>query len=59
MNILTAVLLTVLLIVNLFMVCVIAWAIRRCENRNSRIGGMVLLSVLIIDIFSAVWGALL
>ncbi len=59
MSILTAVLLTVLAIVNVIIISVIACALRACKNKNSRMGGIIVLSVLVADMLAVIGGVAL
>lgn len=53
------VLLTILVMINLFMIGVIIWATRRCKNKNSYIGGMILLLTLIANTMAVAGGLFL
>lgn len=58
MNILVTVLLTTIAIGNIALISVIAWALRRAKDNNSRIGCIVMLSCLISDLLAIGGGVL-
>lgn len=59
MNTLITVLLTILVATNIFLITVIALALKGFKERSSRTGGMVLLVVLMADILGMIGGAAL
>lgn len=58
MNILVTALLTTIAIGNIAVISIIAWALRRVKDNNSRIGYIVMLSCLISDLFAIGGGVL-
>lgn len=59
MSTLTTVLLTIIVAANIFIISLIAINLKGFKERNSRMGGMVLLAVLVIDTLSLIGGAAL
>ncbi len=59
MSILITVLLTILITANIFIISIIALSIGRFKDKNSRMGSIVLLAVLMIDILTMIGGAVL
>lgn len=57
MNVLTTILLTILTLANIFLIAVIMFAARKCKEKNSRVGSVVMLSVLIADMLTIIGGA--
>ncbi len=57
MNTLITVLLTILVATNIFLITVIALALKGFKERSSRTAGMVLLAVLVADVLGMIGGA--
>lgn len=56
MNVLVTVLLTVIAIVNAFVILTIAMNLKRFKNKSARLGGLIMLSCLIVDLLAIVGG---
>ncbi len=52
MNVLTTVILTILAIANIVLIFLIAWGLRFCKDKSSRVGGIIILSVLAVDMLA-------
>lgn len=59
MNTLITVLLTILIAANIFIISLIAINLKDFKEKNSRMGGMVLLAVLVADVLGMIGGAAL
>lgn len=59
MNILVTALLTTIAIGNMALISAIAWALKNVKNNNSRAGGIITLSCLIIDLLAVAGGVVL
>jgi len=59
MNTLATILLTILVSANIFIISVIALAIRNLKDKSSYMGSMVLLAVLVVDTLEMIGGATL
>ncbi len=59
MNTLITVLLTIIVAANIFIISLIAINLKSFKERSSRMGGMVLLVILVIDTLSLIGGATL
>lgn len=59
MSVLTTILLTIITLANIFLITVIAFAARKCKEKNSLIGSVVMLSVLIADMLAIMGGVIL
>lgn len=59
MSTLITVLLTILVAANIFIISLIAINLKGFKERNSRMGGFVLLAILVIDTLSLIGGAAL
>lgn len=59
MSTLITVLLTIIVAANIFIISLIAISLKGFKERNSRMGGMVLLAILVIDTLSLIGGATL
>lgn len=59
MSTLAIVLLTILIAANIFLISIIALNTMKFKDRSSRMGGMVLLVILVIDTLSLIGGATL
>ncbi len=57
MNTLITVLLTILIVINIFTISIVALNTIRFKDKSSRMGGMVLLVVLVADVLSMIGGA--
>lgn len=56
MNTLVTVLLTIIVAANIFLISVIALNTMKFKDKSSRMGGMVLLAVLVVDTLSLIGG---
>lgn len=57
MSTLVTVLLTIIIAANIFIISLIAINLKDFKEKNSRMGGMVLLVVLVADVLSMIGGA--
>lgn len=59
MNTLITILLTIIIAANIFIISLIAINLKGFKEKNSRMGGMVLLAILVVDTLSLIGGAAL
>lgn len=59
MSTLVTVLLTIIIAANIFIISLIAINLKDFKEKNSRMGGFVLLAILVIDTLSLIGGAVL
>ncbi len=59
MNTLITVLLTIIIVANIFIISLIAINLKDFKEKNSRMGGFVLLAILVVDTLSLIGGAVL